>query len=246
MQTEAATLNREGIVELGRGIDAGLLQELSAYAHERLGQADAAQAQQRLGHKRFWTRLSDIDSPDGVFDSNHPLVKFALQPGVLGMVTAALGELPQLSEVLLTVSRESDEPESYSQLWHRDHDDPRTIKVFAYLTDVLTHEAGPFTCVAGPASDRHRYALRSHLPDAEFFSRFERSDVREILGPKNSVFSVETSRCWHMGSRIRKGPSRLLYTANFIRYPRIYGEPPPRFRLVGNGSEATRLALFAE
>ncbi|HEX5485821.1 MAG TPA: hypothetical protein VFX23_07480 [Limnobacter sp.] len=32
-----------------------------------------------------------------------------------------------------------------------------------------------------------------------------------------------------MGSRVKAGRSRLLYTATFVDCPRIYPEPPDRF-----------------
>lgn len=242
----AGALERDGYAVIDEVIDPIRLAELGRHAEQSSARAAEAAKSQVLTHKTFWVRLSDLDQVDGVFSSEHPLVRFATQPGVVGVLTERLAELPQLSEVLLSLSRESSEESSYSQLWHRDYDDVNTIKVFVYLTDVTSPADGPFTFIPGPASDRYRYPIRSHLPDEDLLARVGREHVKEMIAPRLTTFVVETSRCWHMGSRMQPGHVRLLYTANFFRYPRIYGEPPPRFRQDRPGDEVTHGVLFRE
>src|SRR6185295_7871405 len=119
---------------------------------------------------------------------------------LVALLTAYLGELPRLMDVLLTYSTPSKDALSYSQLWHRDFDDVRTLKVFVYITDVMQHEDGPFTFLPGPASDSVGFTLRSHLSDEQFFQRASRDATKEIRAPRLSAFICETSRCFHMGS----------------------------------------------
>ncbi|NTV12180.1 MAG: hypothetical protein HGA47_15640, partial [Zoogloea sp.] len=170
-------------------------------------------------------------------------VRFALQPAVIGVLARALGELPQLDDVLLTLSRATGKAHSYSQLWHRDHDDVRTIKLFVYLSEVADPSDGPFTFLPGPVSDRFGFALRSHREDAAIFRRAGADELKAMVAPRLSVFMVETSRCLHMGSRMAPGHERLLYTASFISVPRAYPEPPPRFRLAGGEDAVVRCVL---
>jgi hypothetical protein len=216
------------------------LAEASARKVERAAALAGVQAHTR---KSFWVRLLDEDAPGGQFSSDNVFVRFAMQPAILGVVTARLGELPRLTDVLLTYSQPSGAALTYSQLWHRDYDDVHTLKVFVYLTDVMDAEDGPFTFIPGPASDRVGFTVRSHLTDGKLFSRVGRDAVREMRGPRLSAFACETSRCLHMGSRLAPGHARLMYTATFISAPSVYPGVMPRFRLVGSATAAERLVL---
>jgi hypothetical protein len=46
-----------------------------------------------------------------------------------------------------------------------------------------------------------------------------------------------------MGSRILSDRTRLLYTATYIQPPRMYPEPPARFRAAGPLSEVERTVM---
>jgi len=220
-----------------------LMAELEADSTARVARAAQARESQKEKHKAFWVRLLDDSMVDGAFDCDNVFVRFALQPAVIAVLASRLGELPRLTDVLLTYSTPSDEALSYSQLWHRDYDDIRTIKLFAYFTDVSDLADGPFTFLPGPASDRVGFALHSHLSDAEFFRRAERSAVQEIRAPRLSAFMCETSRCYHMGSRVHPGHARLMYTATFISSPSVYPAGAPRFRANRALSADERLLL---
>jgi hypothetical protein len=196
-----------------------------------------------MTRKAFWTRLLDEDMRDGTLPTDNAFVHFALQPAVIAVLARTLGELPQLDYVLLALSRTEETKLAHSQLWHRDHDDVRTIKMFVYLTDVASAADGPFTFIAGPISDRFGFSLRSHRGDADILDKLEPDAAKAVVAPRLTTFLVETSRCLHMGSRTAPGHSRLLYTASYITIPRLYPEPPPRFRLVGGETEITRAVL---
>ena len=224
-------------------MDQRLMSELEADSVGRVKRAAQARDAQKEKHKTFWVRLLDDSMVDGAFDCDNIFVRFALQPSVISVLAARLGELPRLTDVLLTYSTPSDEALAYSQLWHRDYDDVRTIKLFAYFTDVAELADGPFTFLPGPASDRVGFVLHSHLSDDEFFRRAKREAVREIRAPRLAAFMCETSRCYHMGSRVHPGHARLMYTATFISSPSVYPAGPPRFRAGRALSADERLLL---
>lgn len=238
----AQRLGDDGYAMLDGLCDPALLEALNQHGARKIQRAADLALKQASTHKSFWVRLSDEDVRDGQFDLDNPLVMFALQPRVLAVIAHTLGEVPQLSDVLLSLSSDSDPELKYSQLWHRDYDDVRTIKLFSYLTDVVSEADGPFTFIPGPLSDRQRFTRRTHMED---FMVLKGGQVRPIAitGRRLSVFAVETSRCLHMGSRMAPGHSRLLYTATFIQYPRLYPEPPPRFRVSADADRLTRAVL---
>jgi hypothetical protein len=239
----AEQLNREGYAIVTEAMDPLVLQSLyvaTADLHER---AKSRAVKQDSNHKDFWTRLLDEEMQDGKLPTDNPFAAFALQPAVLSILSRAYGELPHLDYVLLTLSRDTGKELSFSQLWHRDHDDTRVIKLFVYLTDVASLDDGPLTFIPGPASDRFGFSLHSQTPDAVVSSRVSSDEVQSLILPKLSVFMVETSRCLHMGSRLSPGHERLLYTATFISVPRLFPEPAPRFSLTGRESEVVRCVL---
>lgn len=242
----AATLNAQGWVQVDDLVDAQALQQLAAAGAAKLERAQAGNVRQDAAHKFFWTRLLDEDKVDGRMPTTSPFVQFALQPAVISALASALGELPRLDYVLLTLSQWSEQPLALSQLWHRDHDDVRTLKLFTYLTDVNSQNDGPFTFIPGPQSDQFGFSLRSHRPDAEVFTRLQPSHVHSMLAPRLSTFIVETSRCLHMGSRLAPHHSRLMYTATYISSPRMYPEPVPQFLLSGTENEIERRLLIPD
>lgn len=239
----AEDLRRDGYVQLDEIVDAARLADLDVAGRAKQQRVDEAARHQVSGHKDFWTRLLDEDMRDGALPTDNPFVRFALQPAVIGVLARAFGELPQLDSVLLTLSRPTGNDLAYSQLWHRDHDDVHTVKLFVYLSDVRDASDGPFTFLPGPVSDRFGFALHSHRADAAILERAREDEFKVMIAPRLTTFMVETSRCLHMGSRMHPGHERLLYTATFIAAARLFPEPPSRFRLCGDEDEITRCVL---
>ncbi len=239
----AEIFNQDGVIMMDDLIDPDLLTEMATASERKLLRADELVSRQTLTHKSFWIRFLDEDKFDDRLSTDNVFVRFAIQPSVLQLVTAILGDLPLLTDVLLTLSREADGKHSYSQLWHRDHDDPRTVKLFVYLTDVKEREDGPFTFLPKSISDAFGFSLRSHLPDDKVFRYVDRKAVRVMIAPKLTAFMIETSRCLHMGSRLAPGHSRLLYTATFVLPPRVYPTRVDLFRVTTPLSMEQRFAL---
>jgi hypothetical protein len=243
--TEASSkLSQEGYVDVSSLVDRGLAEAVVNVAESKISRLDELKAKQQLGHKSFWVSLLDEDLVDGAFATDHPFVRYALQPAALRIMGDFMHELPQLSDVLLTLSQPTEnKPLSYSQLWHLDHDDKRVCKLFIYLTDVRDTKDGPLTFIPAPASKPFRNTVKSHMSDEKVFSKVDRSAVKEIVAPRLSSFIVNTARCLHMGSRILSDRTRLLYTATYIQPPRMYPEPPARFRAAGPLSDVERTVM---
>ena len=244
-QEIATQLKSDGYAIVTEIIDADAMNRLAIAAASKLDQARERSISQRESHKTFWTRLLDEDFVDGKLPTSNPFVQFALQESVLELISAYYGELPRLDSVLLTWSRETKGPLAYSQLWHRDHDDPRVVKLFVYLTDVETEEDGPFTFIPAPISRLAGFSFKSRRTDADIARKIPGNAIRMLKAPRLSAFVVDTSRCLHMGSRMAPDHERLLYTATYIAVPRLYPEPPPRFSLVGNEDDIVHSVLHA-
>lgn len=237
-------VNEQGFVDVSSIVNRGLAEGVLNVSQDKVSRLDELVAKQQLGHKSFWVSLLDEDLVDGAFATDHPFVRYALQPSVLRIMGDFMHDLPQLSDVLLTLSRPTEnKPLTYSQLWHLDHDDKRVCKLFIYLTDVRDTADGPLTFIPAPSSKPFRNTIKSHMADDKVFAKVDRSAVKEIIAPKLSSFIVNTARCLHMGSRIQSDRTRLLYTATYIQPPRMYPEPPARFRAAGALSDLERAVM---
>jgi hypothetical protein len=204
-------------------LDEKLLQELSKQAEERVVRADELEKHQLRRNKSFWLRLLDEDIRSGGLDVDSIFVRFALQEPILRLVTGYFGEVPLLSYVLLSLSRHAGEDWKVSQLWHRDYDDTKVLKIFTYLSDVPDESYGPFTFLPRAASRRVRYVgWRSHLRDEVVFRYVDPQEQQQMIGTARSTFIVDTRACYHMGSRVGASRTRLMYTAAFISAPPIY------------------------
>jgi hypothetical protein len=237
-------LSEQGYVDVSSIVDRGLAEAVLSVSQDKVSRLDELVTKQQQSHKSFWVSLLDEDLVNGAFATDHPFVRNALQPAALRIIGDFMHDLPQLSDVVLTLSRPTEnKPLTYSQLWHLDHDDKRVCKLFIYLTDVRDTADGPLTFIPAPSSKRFRNTIKSHMADDKVFAKVDRSAVKEIIAPKLSSFIVNTARCLHMGSRILSDRTRLLYTATFIQPPRMYPEPPARFRTAGPLSDIERAVM---
>jgi hypothetical protein len=222
-RAKAESLNRDGYVLVTELMDPEILREFAEAGSVRLKNIADSEAKQTSTWKKFWVRLLDAEMQDGRLSAENVFVRYALQPAVINVIATALGEIPWLDYVLLSYSRYSGDDLSSSQLWHRDHDDVRVIKLFSYLTDVEEDGDGPFTFLPRQATDKFGYpVLGSHFPDAQVFEKVAPADVKVMKAPRLTSFMVDTARCLHMGSRMAPGHGRLLYTATFFAFPRMY------------------------
>jgi hypothetical protein len=222
-RAKAGDLNRDGYAIVTDLMDASVQDEFAQAGRTRLDNIEAAESKQTLTWKKFWVRLLDAEMEDGRLDANNVFVRYALQPAVINIIATALGEIPWLDYVLLSYSRYTGEEFQSSQLWHRDHDDVRVIKLFSYLTDVETDGDGPFTFLPRQSTDKFGYPLLgSHFPDERVFQKVPRGDIKVMKAPRRTSFMVDTAKCLHMGSRMEPGHGRLLYTATFFAFPQMY------------------------
>jgi hypothetical protein len=237
-------LAHDGYVDVSSLVDRALAEAVLDVGQSKVARLDELSGKQQLGHKSFWVSLLDEDLVNGAFATDHPFVRYALQPSALRILGDFMHDLPQLSDVLLTLSRPTEnKPLSYSQLWHLDHDDKRVCKLFIYLTDVRDTADGPLTFIPAPSSKPFRNTIKSHMSDDKVFAKVDRSAVKELVAPRLTSFIVNTARCLHMGSRIQSDRTRLLYTATYIQPPRMYPEPAPRFRATGPLSDIERAVM---
>ena len=173
--------------------------------------------------------FTDEQKPDGA------LLRLALDPKLLHIVAHYLGVSPYLHAIGSWLNFPSEGEARKSQLWHRDPEDLKTVKVFIYL-DEVTHETGPFSYIFntqpfGSACDRipaHKHPRR--VTDEEMQSQFPKETWFECIGPPNTMVIADTVG-FHRGGNVEKG-NRLLITFTYTsaspqveRWLRVTGTP---------------------
>ena len=233
-------LETSGVADVGHILDRDALEDLALLCTSSSQSVDRSSSSEGQ-NKPFWNKIID-NSQEGIIDSSSPTVAVALGESLIKILCAYYREVPRLDYVLLTESIYAEGAPSKSQLWHRDYDDTDVVKLFVYLSDVTTIDDGPFTILPFSISDRIGFTLKSHLNDGELPSEF----ASPILGKKYTAFLVNTRRIWHCGSRLSNGSKRYLYTATFIKSPRLFPEPPVRFGESGLLDPVRKLVLSVD
>lgn len=172
---------------------------------------------------------------DQELPADSPLVRLAADRKLLEIVSSYLGFLPRLHAISAWLNYPTDQPAKVSQLWHRDPEDLKIVKVFIYLVDV-DENCGPFTYIPDThpfGSDTARalqYEKRKRVLDDEIGSDFPPQTWRTCTGPKNTMILADTVG-YHRGGKPSKG-QRILMTFTYAsatpltdRSFHIRGEP---------------------
>lgn len=206
---------------------------------------EGVKEQSRLNQgKDFWERLLDEDLvEDGRQPASSPFVQIAIDERVLSVASSYLRDAPLLDYIYLLHSTHRPGPLKVSQLWHKDYDDTRVLKLFVYFTDCERDEDGPFTFIPADISSKIPFALHSHRTDNELGIESLSAPPVAMKAPRLTAFFVDTSRCYHMGSRVAPGHERLLFMGTYTTFPKFNGRPTNRFALDTPLSDRQRMAL---
>lgn len=178
-------------------------------------QAVAASGASATGKKDFVVDL--VKYPRGI-PADSPLLKVALDPTLLEIVASYLGVWPCLYAISAWLNFPTPAPPAKSQLWHRDPEDLRLIKVFIYLVDV-DQQCGPFTYIPAthPFSPNlakgHRLDEARRTQDEQMQQVFAPSEWRVCTGPAHTMILADTLG-FHRGGRPTAG-QRVLVTFTY-------------------------------
>jgi hypothetical protein len=184
-----------------------------------------------------------------------PYMRFALSEEVLGPVSAYLGFLPVLAHFDVWYSAHGPEAPKSSQRWHLDRADTTQVKVWIHCSDVGP-DSGPLTVVDAATSDvlvdriGYDFGKGHRVPDDELEDLAGTPAMTALEGPAGTVHFVDTSRCFHMGSRVAEhGTPRRIFVAQYLTpyaftFKVDFRQKAP-FRDLAGSDELERLALGA-
>jgi hypothetical protein len=217
--------------------------EVVAYANQQAASADLEELRKR-GKDFMLPLLTPAD-----FTRDTPIARFALRPDVLAAVSSYLGVVPILNGMNVYRSAPGTRDRYISsQLFHCDGDDTRQIKVFILCGDV-GEDNGPLMILDAARSkmlrDRVGYEYRNRVEDDEA-KRVMGDDLEltAVVGAAGTSCFVDTSRCFHYGSRVDSdADARLVVIVQYVTpysfmLPREYRSRAP-YRHLADGSTGT-------
>ena len=141
--------------------------------------------------------------PEESLQLGSPYLDFALDERVVAPVAAYLGVVPVLTDVDVWYSAHHPKAPKSSQLWHLDHADTTQIKVWIHV-DEIDAPSGPLTVVGAGDSSEIADANDYDFGDSYRLADDAVPDDRCVAfeGPAGTVDFVDTSRCFHFGSRV--------------------------------------------
>jgi hypothetical protein len=184
-----------------------LLEEMNEVIEER-----GLQKWEDLG-KPFLQNILADDAP-----VRYPsLIDFGTSSQVVSGVAPAFGFIPHFSTSLprgIRLQESSnvhdptpEAPWRDSQNWHRDYHTEPTFYVITLIREV-TDACGPLHWVSASVSRRvtEAFNYRSRgcsyrLTDEQFFSAVDPSEVHRLVGPPGLTLFIDSTACFHMGSR---------------------------------------------
>jgi hypothetical protein len=173
--------------------------------------ADLQSASQAHG-KSFHVNKLLPDEPTAVAT----MLALATHEPLLRLVSTYLGVVPVLGDLdfFATLPTPEGTPYTSSQLYHCDEESLTQLKLFVYCGDVAPQD-GPLEVVGAQQSqmvrDRlhYRFGGRAYrVGDTAMTELVPASDQHAIVGPAATSLLLDTSRCFHRGSRIRDGERR--------------------------------------
>lgn len=177
----------------------------------------------------------------------HPsLINFATSPPLIHTIADYLGTLPRLHDINLLLSPVVDQLRS-SHHFHLDKPEVSYIGAFLNIFDV-SPQGGPLTILPADSSKRverrtnyiRRYVLGTdvRIKDHEMEAHIQKDEKVVLTGKAGDVQVLDTSRCFHYGSRCRNEARVVLQ----IRYAPAH-KIPGRRNSVHSGSQYNENAL---
>jgi hypothetical protein len=150
---------------------------------------------------------------DELYTAQNALLRLALDKKLLEIVSLYLGMWPRLHAIGAWLNFPTTEEAKQSQLWHRDPEDFRLIKVFIYLRDVDA-DCGPFSYIPKTqpfglrAGTDPKHSHPKRITDDEMQGAVSSQDWIACTGPAGTMILADTVG-FHRGGKPKVG-NRIL------------------------------------
>ena len=142
-------------------------------------------------------------------EKNHIFLKLLFENQILEIVQGYLGKYFTLKDINILYSPNKNFEKGRSQESHMDGDAVKQIKIFLYLSDV-DKNSGPFTVLSKSHSKNVYQAMKkkkiifkktNRISDVHLSEINYKNFLEPLYGKKGTINFVDTSNCYHFGSR---------------------------------------------
>ena len=172
------------------------------------------------GDKEYLRAISDLND----IQISSEIFNLFTSRGILQSVTRYLGEAPALIDLCVLyspkISKSSNTKNIFSgsQLFHRDGDGPKSLKLWILCNDVELDD-GPTVLLPIETSDKIAHQIRYKqgikIENDDIFEKYN-SELFYTIGKKGTCVATDTVSCFHMGSRTKKEGERLVIMAQYV------------------------------
>lgn len=159
--------------------------------------------------------LLTVIKPEEI-ERNSAIYKLVTNRDIVGSVARYLKCFPVLTYIAVWYSPNLPGQEKGSQRYHLDHEDYRQIKAFMFIEDI-GDQNGPFTFIPADQSAKIQDGLNykmtpdnKQIDDDVIYSIVDKSHARPLTGKAGTLGLIDTSRCFHYGSREGSAPRIML------------------------------------
>ena len=153
------------------------------------------------------------------YDCSSSEFKFVSNESLLKIISEYLGSVPLLTHISLWYSPNSKSHDGSSQIYHLDHEDYKQVKGFLYVYDVDDY-TGPLNIIninqSNSIQKKINYRLNKtgkRVSDETIkILKDKNIEINEMVmnGKSGDLVLVDTSNCFHFGSRMASKPRFVL------------------------------------
>mgnify|MGYP001594674509 CR=1 FL=1 len=147
------------------------------------------------------------------------LLRLAEDKDIVAAVEAYFGEAIKVASLRLFHSVYVPAAPYKSQLYHCDGGPLAMVKLLLHCSDV-TPKNGPFSFLPLDTSAelwaKTNYSTDRRLTDAQVEDAIGKIEPTHALGPKGTMFLLDTAKLFHFGARVDKGAANRLVA--FVQY----------------------------
>lgn len=213
-------------------LERSLIAECVDFAKDKLLSSNGKSKNQN--GKEYLRAIADFSD----IDVNSKVFQLFTSQSMLESVAQYLGSTPILADIVVLHSPQS-KPNSQneafqgSQLYHRDGDGIRLLKIWILCNDVDT-DNGPTVLLPAHLSDkvaaRHIYRPGDKVPHDRWFNKYSKN-MFYAVGSTGTVLATDTISCFHMGSRTSASSNRLVMMAHYVSPYSSYFRPNSALKL---------------
>jgi hypothetical protein len=146
---------------------------------------------------------------------DNPIIQLAFSKEILDPAMDYFGGKILFESLQVLYSYPTEGKLRESQLWHKDFGDSKSFHAIVYLNDVETINDGPFVFVNKNDSKKmKRSFLIRRITDAQFLKELGDGEVKHFYGKAGESVFVDPAKCYHYGSRCKKGRLAIFFTFN--------------------------------